>query len=117
MTPQLKLVKRVIPGSLVFLVNKERVLTELVELARLKIVLRLKVAEAKVHAQINVDSAGKLRVEFSVDEDALGDRKLDMVRAAIDEEYRAVWVRIKERLAGLDRRWPHGQEAEEETTP
>jgi hypothetical protein len=85
----------------VILVNKERVIFEMVELARLRISMVLGVSQSKVDARCNLDSHGKMQVQFSVDEDSLKTLPPEKVQETIKTEYQKALVRIQERLANL----------------
>lgn len=84
------------------LVNRERVLHETLELTRFRIARKLEILLEQVSASCTA-SEGKLRVEFSVDEDVTVDP--DRVKEVTKAEYSAVRLMAQDRFAGLGATW------------
>jgi hypothetical protein len=92
-------------SGLVLMVNRERVVFESLELARIRIARLLSIPVDKVSAQCNIGKDGDLQAKFEVDEEATKDRPPEMVKSVVSMAYQESRVRMKTRLAGLgDRR-------------
>lgn len=89
---------------MIFLLNRERVLIELVELSRLRLVGWLGLPESQVVARIEVAANGSPKPVFEIDPEGC---KLGSV--AIQESIKAVYDRLKlefsRRAVDLDTRW------------
>ncbi len=100
---------------MIFLLNRERVLSEVMELARLRIAGALKVDPDKVEAKVEVDGA-KLMPNFSADVETSGALEVDYLQKTMADTWLTVAKpQLVERLAGLSEGRYVGEE--KESTP
>jgi hypothetical protein len=88
------------PGVL-FLLNQERVILEMLQLARMHMAKILKLDENKVRVSVEV-SEGRLHPKFEVDQAVSGQWEVEYVQGVIREVWEG-WARdqLNERLRGL----------------
>lgn len=75
---------------MIFLLNRERVLSEILELTKLQISKQLGVSESKVHIKVDLEN-GSIKPSFGIDEDVDPIR----VKSVIGD----VWGVLREELA------------------
>jgi len=82
---------------MIFLLNRERVIMEILELAKLKIALRLKIPESDIVAGVVLDKDKKLIPDFKINTAVVGNDK------AYAEALADVWGNLRKELqARLD---------------
>jgi hypothetical protein len=99
----------------VILVNRERVVFECLELARLKIGRMLGILHTSVSASCSSGEKGNLQIKFEVVEGAVKDQPPEKIQSVIAGVYAEVRTRMDERFAGLGAR--RHDEEEEKATP
>ncbi len=88
---------------MIFLLNPEYVVWEVVELARLQICEVLKVPTEKVEAKIDL-ADGKLSPEFLIDADDVEGVTPDEIREVMRNIYADCKEEMESRLAGISKR-------------
>lgn len=84
------------------LVNRERVVYEMIQLACLKIAKDVGVPEGDVDARVDMDEQGKLKIAFDVKHANMEEAK---VKEIIAKHYAMARGRIEERFATQSERW------------
>ena len=87
--------------SVIILLNKERVIYEVIELSRLKISVALGILESQIGAHCNLTSEGKFQIKFVIKEEAVKSLDAEKMKTVVNREYQIAWKRLQERLAGL----------------
>lgn len=82
---------------MIFLLNRERVLSEIMELATLQISKRLNIPESKVHSNVELDG-DRIKPSFGIDGDVVSDDAND----AIGDVWGVLRVELTNRLLGLN---------------
>lgn len=85
---------------MIFLINRERVLKEMMELARLKIATALNISDRLVTAEIKIED-GKLIPKFKVDNAQVG--SVVLIKRVIESVYIEIKQELAYRLKALDK--------------
>ena len=95
-----KIINMVRPGGIILL-NRERVLYETFELARLRIARRLKIEPIKIDVVVDTGEDKQIKVKFKIADDATKGKTEEEVKSIVAQEHKQGWEILNLRLSGL----------------
>ena len=101
------------PGA-ILLLNRERVASDCIELACLRIARELKIDRQHVGARVDMGDKGAMTVNFEIEEGAVAGLPRETILGLVQKEHKRARTMMSLRLKGLGECW-HEQEKEPAT--